>query len=75
VFAAIGDSITACFGAKGRNGLSSFDEYRGLSFSAGGDPGAISLFSFVQRFSSKVQGASLGQHIVELPGPVTKSLI
>jgi len=68
IFIAIGDSITACFAAKGRNGLSSFDEYRGLSFSAGGDKDAVSLFSFVQRFSAKVQGASTGKHIVEIPG-------
>lgn len=54
---ALGDSITAGFGLKG-----DLAEYRGESFSAGGDPGAWTLPNLLRTFggNAKVAGASRG---------------
>jgi phospholipase B1 len=65
VVMALGDSITAGFGLGGREGL--FEEFRGQSWSIGGDPGAITLFNFFKHFNPNVVGASLGTHFAELP--------
>eukprot|EP00026_Physarum_polycephalum_P011494 Phypoly_transcript_11724.p1 GENE.Phypoly_transcript_11724~~Phypoly_transcript_11724.p1 ORF type:complete len:362 (-),score=46.64 Phypoly_transcript_11724:105-1031(-) len=62
----MGDSITAGFGIRGAAG--GLNESRGLSATIGGDPNAITLFNFLQFYSPDVQGASLGQHIVEFCG-------
>jgi len=52
----------------GRNGMSTLDEYRGLSYATGGDNNTLSLFNFINRFSPNVLGASTGKHLAELPG-------
>lgn len=54
---ALGDSMTAGFALKG--GLA---EYRGQSFSAGGDPGAVTMPNFLRSLggNGKVTGYSLG---------------
>ncbi|KAI8914876.1 hypothetical protein DFJ77DRAFT_431143 [Powellomyces hirtus] len=71
VIAALGDSITAAFGANGvqrgdppsmRNTM----EDRGISFSMGGDDGAFTLANFIQRFEPRVRGASIGSHRAEI---------
>ena len=41
VVAALGDSITAGVGARANSVLDIFTEYRGVSFSSGGQVGAI----------------------------------
>ncbi|KAJ3309208.1 hypothetical protein HDV04_006315 [Boothiomyces sp. JEL0838] len=72
VIAAIGDSITAGFGAKGLANpkqpidIQNLDEDRGVSWSMGGDDGAITIANFVKQYSPNVVGASVGKHIVNL---------
>jgi len=61
----LGDSITAGFGIKGKEGL--FEEFRGLSGSIGGDKNAITVANFFKHFVPNVQGASVGKHVVEFP--------
>src|SRR6056297_2935306 len=46
VVLAVGDSITAAFGARGKRG--GFHESRGLSWSIGGDEGALTLPNFIK---------------------------
>lgn len=65
---AMGDSITAGFAAMGRDTLYLLDEWRGVSATIGGDPGATTIPTILRQFSSTLQGASLGNHFVELPG-------
>lgn len=54
---ALGDSITAGFGLKG-----GFEEYRGESFSVGGDPGAWTLPNLLRVYggNEKATGSSIG---------------
>ncbi|EJD43634.1 hypothetical protein AURDEDRAFT_145439 [Auricularia subglabra TFB-10046 SS5] len=68
VVMAVGDSITAGAFAKGiqPGSLSTFDEWRGVSYAAGGDPGAITLPNIIKRYNPNVRGASVGHHGVEL---------
>jgi len=63
VVMALGDSITAGFGIMGYPGLA--NEYRGLSGSIGGDPGAITTPNFFKTYTPDLIGASIGYHIVE----------
>jgi len=66
VVMALGDSITAAFGALGREGY--LDEFRGISGPIGLDPEAITLASFLRHYSPNIFGGSTGSHFVELPG-------
>lgn len=73
VIAALGDSITTGFAAKSCSrrdssyipGLNLSFENRGISFSMGGDPGAITLPNIISRFNRNITGASIGDHPVE----------
>ena len=71
IIMALGDSVTAGFGAKGRNVHIPIDIYnlyenRGVSFSMGGDPGAVTIANFIQHYSPELIGSSIGNHLVEL---------
>ena len=60
---AMGDSITAAFGAMGRQGLThDLLEWRGWSFSAGGASNASTLGTFLRHYSPDLIGLSLGKH-------------
>ncbi|RKO90196.1 hypothetical protein BDK51DRAFT_27095, partial [Blyttiomyces helicus] len=69
-FIAMGDSITAGFGAEGeqKNIFHDLNEDRGISFSGGGDPGAVSLANFFKNYvpGNNITGPSTGVHGVEL---------
>ncbi|KAJ3183707.1 hypothetical protein HDU85_002136 [Gaertneriomyces sp. JEL0708] len=67
---ALGDSITAGFAAEGLqlNPIENLFENRGLSFSMGGDRGAISLANMFKTYSSGLRGASTGDRIVSYCG-------
>lgn len=57
--------IVAAFGLEGRGG--GLFEYRGQSYSVGGDEGAVTLPNMLSYFSGEpMQGASLGSHFVEV---------
>jgi phospholipase B1 len=68
VIAAIGDSITAGFGAAGLTNpnqaldFSLLVENRGLSFSIGGDEKAITLGNYFAQQNPEIIGRSLGTH-------------
>ncbi|KZV88552.1 hypothetical protein EXIGLDRAFT_772595 [Exidia glandulosa HHB12029] len=68
VVMAIGDSITAGAFAKGIQSdvLQSFNEWRGVSYAGGGDPGATTIPNLIKYYRSSVVGASTGYHGVEL---------
>jgi len=62
--AALGDSITAGFGAKGTNILNMFTEYRGVSWSIGGDASisgnVLTLANLIKLYNPNVRGFSTG---------------
>jgi hypothetical protein len=66
-FLAMGDSITAAFAAKENIKLDGIREFRGISWSIGGDDGAYTLPNYFARVSgpphSPPLGASLGDQI------------
>lgn len=64
VIMTLGDSITAGFGIEGAKG--GLNEYRGLSWSIGGDNNATTLANFLQTYNPNLQGPSLGSHLVEI---------
>ncbi|KAJ2994594.1 hypothetical protein HDV02_001483 [Globomyces sp. JEL0801] len=69
VVAAIGDSITAGFAAKGSRGplsLKNLFEQRGVSWSMGSDAGAVSVANFVKNYNPNVIGGSVGEHFVNI---------
>ncbi|KAI8896079.1 hypothetical protein BC833DRAFT_630742 [Globomyces pollinis-pini] len=69
VVAAIGDSITAGFGAAGSRGplsLKNLYEQRGLSWSMGSDAGTVSIANFIKNYNPNVIGGSVGEHIVNV---------
>ncbi|XP_065192572.1 phospholipase B1, membrane-associated-like [Sycon ciliatum] len=68
VVMAMGDSITAGFGMMGKQGTVFKDliEYRGQSWSIGGDAQAYTLATIIRHFSPDLVGASLGSHQVEV---------
>jgi phospholipase B1 len=73
VVLALGDSITAAFGAKGRRG--GFHESRGLSWSIGGDEGATTLPNFIKQHNPNLTGYSLGSRETSLCwGPVCRDV-
>ena len=59
VVLALGDSITAGFGMEGKVG--GLHEYRGKSWSIGGDANATTLPNFIKQFSPNVSGYSVGR--------------
>ncbi|OAC98737.1 hypothetical protein MUCCIDRAFT_114978 [Mucor lusitanicus CBS 277.49] len=73
VVGALGDSITAGFGIMGFDttinpiiaALNSYNEYRGLSYSIGGDEDAFTIPNYVKHYQSSVTGYSKGKHIGE----------
>ncbi|KAI9476469.1 MAG: hypothetical protein EXX96DRAFT_596522 [Benjaminiella poitrasii] len=73
VVGALGDSITAGFAIKNYDEslpnllavISSYYEYRGLSYSAGGDKNAFTVPNYVKHYQSNVTGYSVGKHIGE----------
>jgi len=70
---ALGDSITAAFGAKGRHG--GFHEARGLSWTIGGDEGATTLQNFIKQHKPNLTGYSLGSRETSLCwGPVCRDV-
>jgi len=64
VVMALGDSITAAFGLRGMSG--GFNEFRGQSWSIGGDSGAITVANYLKQFNPDIQGAAQGSHLVEV---------
>jgi phospholipase B1 len=67
-FLAMGDSITAAFGAKELFKLDGIREFRGLSWSIGGDDGAYTLPNFFARVSGSPPKAPLGASLgVQIP--------
>jgi len=60
----LGDSITAGFGIQGRPG--GLNEYRGLSWSIGGDANATTVANFLKYYNPQIQGPAVGSHIVEI---------
>ncbi|XP_026194756.1 phospholipase B1, membrane-associated-like [Anabas testudineus] len=64
VVAALGDSITAGFGAKAKNLLQLPTEYRGVSWSIGGDKTletVTTLPNILKKFNPEIRGMSKGQ--------------
>ncbi|XP_034713353.1 phospholipase B1, membrane-associated [Etheostoma cragini] len=64
VVAALGDSITAGFGAKAKNLLQLRTEYRGVAWSIGGDKTietVTTLPNILKKFNPEIKGVSLGQ--------------
>nr|XP_020469689.1 phospholipase B1, membrane-associated [Monopterus albus] len=63
VVAALGDSITAAFGAKAKNLLQLPTEYRGVSWSIGGDKTletVTTLPNILKKFNPNIKGVSKG---------------
>jgi len=63
VVAALGDSITAAFGAESRNVLQLFNEYRGVSWSGGGEDTFDTLTTMpniLKKFNSRLFGYAIG---------------
>lgn len=61
----------AGFAAEGIQGTSiinikSLDEYRGVSYGAGGNPGAVTVPNFIKKYSPSLKGSSVDEHLVEL---------
>ncbi|XP_031165581.1 phospholipase B1, membrane-associated isoform X2 [Sander lucioperca] len=64
VVAALGDSITAGFGAKAKTLLQLRTEYRGVSWSIGGDKSletVTTLPNILKKFNPNIKGVSKGQ--------------
>ncbi|KAI7882453.1 hypothetical protein K492DRAFT_160574 [Lichtheimia hyalospora FSU 10163] len=73
VVGALGDSIMAGFALMGIDeegsgilNISAITEYRGHSWAIGGDNGAVTMANFVKRYSSSLQGPSVGSHLAEI---------
>ena len=71
VVLALGDSITAGFGILGERHSIPEDlyEYRGLSWTIGGDANATTIANFFRRYQPEQQGASHGEHELEFCVP------
>lgn len=63
VVMALGDSITAAFGVMGNAG--NLHEFRGKSWSIGGDINATTVPNFISTFVPNLQGVALGSHLLE----------
>lgn len=46
--------------------ISAITEFRGHSWAIGGDNGAVTMANFVKRYSSSLQGPSVGSHLAEI---------
>ncbi|KAI8364311.1 hypothetical protein EDC96DRAFT_608660 [Choanephora cucurbitarum] len=76
VLGALGDSITAGFGIMGYNVslpttialLDAFTEYRGLSYSAGGQENAFTVPNYIKHYQPELTGYSNGNHSIESCG-------
>jgi len=64
VVLALGDSLTAGFGIDGKPG--GVNEFRGASYSIGGDANATTMPNFIRAFNPDLQGYSLGEHVAEV---------
>jgi phospholipase B1 len=69
VVMALGDSLTAAFGAEKFMGdfkdwLKNLFEYRGKSFSIGADPGMVTIPNILSHYRPDVVGGSKGSHLV-----------
>jgi len=64
VIMSLGDSITASFGVHGASG--GLLESRGVSFSIGADPGAVTLGNFLKYYNPNLIGGSVKEHLAEL---------
>jgi len=62
VVLALGDSVTAAFGVDGRRG--GLHEFRGKSWSMGGDANSTTLPNFIKHYNPHLKGYSEGQHEV-----------
>ncbi|PHZ18005.1 uncharacterized protein RHIMIDRAFT_233424 [Rhizopus microsporus ATCC 52813] len=70
VVGALGDSIMAGAVSKGLEGSRTLNinialEDRGITYGAGGNPGAITIPNFIKHYSPNVIGGSVGDHWVE----------
>lgn len=65
---ALGDSVTAGFGARVFSPLDAriLQEYRGLSFCMGGDHRAPTIANFLKHYRPDIIGPSRGAHLIEL---------
>ncbi|CAL8290008.1 unnamed protein product [Gadus morhua 'NCC'] len=64
VVGAMGDSLTTGFGAKAKNILALFTEYRGVSWSIGGDKAletVTTLPNILRKFNANIKGMSKGR--------------
>ncbi|KAJ3287273.1 hypothetical protein HK104_008676 [Borealophlyctis nickersoniae] len=72
VIAGLGDSITAGWFAKGLKEkkfpypITAINEDRGIAFSMGGDPGAVTLPNIIRKYQPDIIGASTGTHFPEI---------
>jgi len=64
VIMTLGDSISAAFGVHGASG--GIEEIRGVSFSIGADPNALTLANFLKFYNPALIGGSVKEHPVEL---------
>lgn len=64
VVASLGDSITAAFGAESKNILTLFTEYRGVSWSGGGQSdytSTVTMPNILKQFNPKLYGYATGK--------------
>lgn len=47
------------------NIVAAYEEYRGLSYSIGGDKGALTIPNYIKHYQSGVTGYSIGEHLGE----------
>ncbi|KAG8904239.1 hypothetical protein FRB99_002059 [Tulasnella sp. 403] len=66
VVMAVGDSITAGAFAEGirQDIVTSFAEWRGVSYAGGGDPGAMTVPNLIKHYNNTVRGGSVGRNLV-----------
>ena len=72
VVAALGDSITAAFGAKSSDLLTLFIEYRGVSWTIGGEKAldkVTTLPNILKKYNPKLKGFSVRETIPLIPLP------
>jgi phospholipase B1 len=67
VVMAMGDSVTAAFAALGeQHDIKDVYEYRGISWSIGGDPNSTTIPSLLKHYNPDLVGASIGSHFAEV---------
>jgi len=78
VVAAIGDSITAAFGADATSLFNLFNEYRGVSFSGGGTGTVVTSLTFpnfIKAYNPKIVGFATGTGAASTPQAVLDQAI